>query len=85
MNTILSYSIHRRHFGGDAGNVIKLLSYQTAKKTDFGTVCRTRWVVRHMLESGDRAHVYAVTGHGFSLVTSLMYIFRGLILLSGEI
>ncbi len=37
-----------------------------------------------LLESGNLASVFAVTGHGFSLVSSLMYIFRGLLFLSNK-
>ena len=37
-----------------------------------------------LLESGDLVSVCAVTGHGFSLVPSLMYIFRGLLFLSED-
>lgn len=32
-----------------------------------------------MFESGSLVSVYEVTGHGFSLVAFLMYIFRGLV------
>ena len=37
-----------------------------------------------VLESGNLASIFAVTGHGFSLVPSLMYIFRGLLFLSNR-
>ena len=37
-----------------------------------------------VLESGDLVSACAVTGHGFSLVPSLMYIFRGLLFLSED-
>ena len=37
-----------------------------------------------VLESGNLASVFAFTGHGFSPVSSLMYIFRGLLFLSNK-